>query len=61
LDGYRRTVEHVEVAVDAMGSGGDTLECRFLRDSLEEGWVMSDGKWMNMAHLQMIYQLKMVN
>ena len=23
--------------------------------------VMSDGKWMNMAHLQMIYQLKMVN
>ena len=47
--------------MDAMGSGGDTLECRFLRDSLEEGWVMSDGKWMNMAHLQMIYQLKMVN
>ena len=32
-----------KVAMDAMGDGGDTLECRFLRESLEEGgevWVI---------------------
>lgn len=38
------------VAVDAMGSGGDTLECRFLRDSLEEGRRLKKSIFIYMTH-----------